>query len=477
MWGQKQSAMITEVMLTQLLVSLNKDDVEISSEIPETLFVSCSGIFEHHMPAYSIKFMESKGKQYFDKEYVSMLFKSVDKHINNYYSFCKKVRNTNLSELTDSELKDVLIKYHNYLKRTFIYFSFSNPFWTHLLVKDIKKILKNKLLDNKLVEEYFISLSSPADLDETMKERIDFLNIMKNDSVSDEELVNYSMKYPALFFNTYDEDQIMQFLNERLKERKTKNEIDYEIKKMKMNVLSIKNRHTEIYSQFNDENLESYAKILQRVGLDRYRLKHTWSGGEYLCLNLIRELHSRVGGDFLDFIRCYTFSDLYNFLDGKGELSENELEDRRKCIVFHYFDDSIHKYYGDEGIQYKDKLIEQKEVAVSKKIKGVIANRGMVKGKARVVNVGDLKQFTDDCKAFVDGEILVTTMTSPVMVPIVEKAAAIVADEGGICSHAAVVSREFKIPCIVGTSDACTIIKTGDLIEVDAINGIVRKLT
>ena len=57
-----------------------------------------------------------------------------------------------------------------------------------------------------------------------------------------------------------------------------------------------------------------------------------------------------------------------------------------------------------------------------------------------------------------------------------EKAGAIVTDEGGLTSHAAIVSRELKIPCIVGTKIATKILKDGDIVEVDAENGIVRKI-
>ena len=57
-----------------------------------------------------------------------------------------------------------------------------------------------------------------------------------------------------------------------------------------------------------------------------------------------------------------------------------------------------------------------------------------------------------------------------------EKAGAIVTDEGGLTSHAAIVSRELKIPCIVGTKIATKILKDGDIVEVDAKKGIVRKI-
>ena len=77
---------------------------------------------------------------------------------------------------------------------------------------------------------------------------------------------------------------------------------------------------------------------------------------------------------------------------------------------------------------------------------------------------------------FNDNEILVASMTRPEYVPLMKKAKAIITDEGGITCHAAVVSRELKVPCIIGTQIATTKLSDGDFVEVDADNGIVRIL-
>ncbi|MBI1935587.1 hypothetical protein HYS31_04040 [Candidatus Woesearchaeota archaeon] len=67
-------------------------------------------------------------------------------------------------------------------------------------------------------------------------------------------------------------------------------------------------------------------------------------------------------------------------------------------------------------------------------------------------------------------------MTSPWYVPIMEKAAAIVTDEGGITCHAAIISREMSKPCIIGTKFATKVLKNGDLVEVDATKGIIKRI-
>jgi pyruvate,water dikinase len=64
-------------------------------------------------------------------------------------------------------------------------------------------------------------------------------------------------------------------------------------------------------------------------------------------------------------------------------------------------------------------------------------------------------------------------MTDPRYVPLMKKAGAIVTDAGGVLCHAAIVSRELKIPCVVGTKFATQVCKDGDVVEVDAERGIV----
>lgn len=74
------------------------------------------------------------------------------------------------------------------------------------------------------------------------------------------------------------------------------------------------------------------------------------------------------------------------------------------------------------------------------------------------------------------GDILVTQTTDPEMMPALRKASAAVTDIGGMLSHTAIVARELNIPCIVDTGFASKILKTGDMVEVDADKGIVRKI-
>ena len=73
-------------------------------------------------------------------------------------------------------------------------------------------------------------------------------------------------------------------------------------------------------------------------------------------------------------------------------------------------------------------------------------------------------------------DVLVAISTGPEIILACQKAGAIITDEGGIISHAAIISRELKIPCIIGTKVATKVLRDGDLVEVDAEKGVVRKI-
>ena len=99
---------------------------------------------------------------------------------------------------------------------------------------------------------------------------------------------------------------------------------------------------------------------------------------------------------------------------------------------------------------------------------GQIGNKGKAKGTARVI------MAIDDFSKFQDGDILVTTMTTPDFVILMQKSLAIVTDIGGLLCHAAIISREMNKPCVIGTKFATQKIKDGDIVEVDADAGTVK---
>lgn len=112
-------------------------------------------------------------------------------------------------------------------------------------------------------------------------------------------------------------------------------------------------------------------------------------------------------------------------------------------------------------------LEEKKEEKLVTLCKGLPASPGIGRGKVKLIK--DISEIN----LVEEGDVLVTAMTNPDMVPAMRKCAGVVTDEGGRTCHAAIVSRELQIPCIVGAKNATKSLKTGDTVTVDAVRGIV----
>jgi len=103
-------------------------------------------------------------------------------------------------------------------------------------------------------------------------------------------------------------------------------------------------------------------------------------------------------------------------------------------------------------------------------LKGASACAGKAKGVVKIINL------PTDMKKMEYGNILVSTATTPSIVPAMKKAAAILTDEGGLTCHAAIVSRELNTPCVVGLKIITTSVQDGDEVEVDANDGTIKIL-
>ena len=100
-------------------------------------------------------------------------------------------------------------------------------------------------------------------------------------------------------------------------------------------------------------------------------------------------------------------------------------------------------------------------------LKGASASTGVASGSVRIIH------SSSEIDQIEKGDVLVTEMTTPDYVPAMKRAEAIVTDKGGRTCHAAIVSRELGIPCVVGTTTATKDLKTGQIISVDGARGVV----
>lgn len=138
---------------------------------------------------------------------------------------------------------------------------------------------------------------------------------------------------------------------------------------------------------------------------------------------------------------------------------KDTIEKRKKGYIYYngnlYTSDNYDAFFKEHNIYLEEVNIND--------LKGQITSpiNDNIKGKvSKVFNDTDLRKFKE-------GDILVTPMTTPKYMDIIKKARAIITDEGGVLSHAAIISRELKVPCVVGCKKATKVLKNGDLIEIN----------
>lgn len=167
-------------------------------------------------------------------------------------------------------------------------------------------------------------------------------------------------------------------------------------------------------------------------------------------------------------VECLTFEELETLVAG-GAVPDASL--RRQWLVAERRAD---RYAIDTGDAARRRVLELEGAPPAAELRGMVASGGRVEGVVRVIPVTpDVERYLDRMQK---GEVLVAATTGPEMMVAIQRACAIVTDEGGLMSHAAVVSRELRIPCVVGTRYATRTLRDGDRVLVDAQEGVVQRL-
>jgi len=189
------------------------------------------------------------------------------------------------------------------------------------------------------------------------------------------------------------------------------------------------------------------------------------------------ELISNFCGLHREIILFYKIDELFKLIDG-FTLQEEVLAERKKCSIVYRENNDVKYLYGEKAIDYADHVRKIEDSYDCADIIGQVANRGAnqyVEGRARVIKIDykNIDKMDKEISEMMVGEILVSEFTSPELVVACNKAKAIITDLGGMLSHAAIISRELNIPCIVGTGGASRTIKNGSHIVLNLDLGVV----
>jgi len=415
-----------------------------------------------------------------DKDFFQKFAEKEKQIVEKTKEYINKLETTNFKDLDKEqilkELDDFRIKY----VATCI------PGYTRpddFLEQKVKEAIKRELNieENKMRELFEKIATCPTERPlKYSEEPLDLLKIakkIKEDKKTnlDQELITHMKEYawlkaPVVISNIkFEKEEYLKRL-EYLKEL----DIDKKIEKI-MNVRNLNNQNYENVlkeNRFSKEALNLIKALRDFIFLRTYTTEYS-DNLFYIARNtLLNEIANRCKLKTEDVVMM-TFEEMKTILnsnDLKQEVKENLIK-RKEAFAILFIDNDISVFFGKEAINLAEEIgavykstkeIKSKNETV---IYGTPANKGKIKGVVRI-----LKTYEDIDKVKKD-DIIVATMTTPDYVSALEKAKGFITDEGGITCHASIISREFDVPCIVGTVNATEILKDGDQIILDAYIG------
>lgn len=335
--------------------------------------------------------------------------------------------------------------------------------------KKVKEALARFKDTDKLLEELLVPSELPAVILE-QRELAELAQKIKQKKIKNYQplLEKHWQKYCWLsVYSPTDKPYNLSYFRGRLEGLLQTNILSKQIDEALSKVQAAEEKLEEL--KLHSETVQLIELLRQYVFLRTYRV-------EMLCraYHLVRPVFTEIAkrADLqLSDLAVLNLNEILNFLEGEKLPPEKELSRRKGRYAYLMRNGKLGFYVGKQV----DKMLEEElsggraGLGEIKELVGSVACRGYAKGRVRLAT-------KDNISSFQKGEILVTTMTSPDFTLAMQKAVAVVTDEGGVLCHAAIVSREFGIPCVIGTERATKVLKDGDLVEVDADKGIVRKL-
>jgi|SRR3989344_518538 len=358
----------------------------------------------------------------------------------------------------------------------------------------IENHIKDKLLmfvPKEKMEEIFITLVSPTDKSCLEQERINWLgnvilpaikkyknfNSVKNDLDVFKKIKEHIKKYKyysaSVEFGLWDEKHYQKIMKDDFIRGYDK--ILEEYLGIKNKTKHILEKRGEIVKKYKiSSDILRVLKIISELGLLRINLRILgWQFFNYLFPLLInisanKTKTSREVVDKLSYVEYIKFLKENKTLNtaSRTKKSTNML-----VLITPKFGYEI--FHGKSADKKFNSEIKEKTEKVQS-FRGTVAfKNGIIKGNIFLFIWGS-EDFNQRIYNFPKNAILVAGQTRPLLMPAIRKAKAIITDEGGLLCHAAIVSRELKIPCIIGTKIATKILKDNDLIEIDTNNGIVK---
>lgn len=373
----------------------------------------------------------------------------------NHREFFEKLRSANLPELSDEKLLHFWQGIIDNYAHSVAYFRSTQEEPSRKIVATVTDVVSQ--------DEASDLLMSP-ELDEINKEEVAWEELIV-DGLTKEKGLAHLAKFPWLFQNSLTYDETFKELEQRMT-----GHVSRDIRREKE---ELHKRQEILLKKY--PHLKKYVEILQKLALLRPEVKASWASTGYFATPLLQEITKRKNIDVYTLTFLYRSEDVEDLLKTGRVLTDEEIVERKLCTAYELVDGKLTSYVGKEALALKNKVLGDGNQGSISELKGSPARPGKVTGEVHILKINNPEATRIFRESFTGG-VLVTSMTQPNVVDIAKRASAIITDEGGMLCHAAIISREFGIPCIVGTHKATQVLKDGDTVEVDADKGVVKIL-
>jgi phosphohistidine swiveling domain-containing protein len=421
------------------------------------------------------------------------------RHIKNCDNYVRQFRKIDLRNISQKELEYQFYKFVKYFVPFMVFTGYTIDFLDEIVFDELKNILAKKIKNN--FDEQFGKITTAVKTTYINKCDLSFWKIVKEiSSKKDLRRIILREKLASVKKHLNKDSKIFKMMRCHLNDywwtklgwspqpEETEKDLICEIKKA---LNSGKNMEREIDRLLTYSKLVSQRKkaTIKKIGLrEKYFLKLLEFFEEmaiyhdqrkeyqmkmiYCAFQVLQGIARKNKKIKFEDLLCYSKNEITEYFKKGDYLDKNELK-KRKYALFYCADKnkSLLKFGADAKKEFDKKINYNSKISEIKELHGVVAYRGKIRGIVKVSH--SAKEIIKKIKP---NDILVSSMTLPDFVPAMKKSAAIITDEGGVTCHAAIISRELKIPCIVGTKIATQVLKDGDLVEVDADKGVVKIL-
>ena len=390
-----------------------------------------------------------------------------------FEEFFNDFHKINLKKLINKELLELFNKYSKLFLNRFSSSAVIDHFalGTDEIIAKMIRVEIGKIKKESDFTDIFSVVTAPVHQSFINQAEIDLLKITINSPNNLEKIKKYKRKY---FWtkNNYITAQILtveHFQKEISVWRKSKADLKEQLNQFKNTPHMNKLKKQKL---FREHRFSSLLKTLIKISEDFTWWQDERKRSTYLNIHMgtqiLGEMADRIGYT-KESTKFLIRPEVKKWFKYKIP-NQKELNQRMKNCGIAIWRDGYYIATGKEVEEIKKMMITKSGQDEVRDLRGLSASTGRAIGKVKIIN------SAREISKVKPGDILVAVMTRPDYIAGMKKAAAIVTNEGGITCHAAIVSRELGIPCIIGTKIATQVFKDGDLVEVNANHGWVRKI-